>query len=165
LSILSLTIPPLRDRISDLPLLVDFFLKKFQEGPVSFSIEAPVIEYLKTLSWPGNIRELANVIQHMMTFCQGNTLTRDDLPPSLISGKREEKESAKEEINLPQLVSDLEKKWIVKKLEECGWNKEKASKILGLTRRMLIDRLKKYEIVIPSENHKAYRVENAVHHL
>ncbi len=83
LSILSLTIPPLRDRISDLPLLVDYFLKKFQEGGPPFQIEQPVLEYLKTLSWPGNIRELTNVIQHMMTFCSGNKISINDLPPSL----------------------------------------------------------------------------------
>jgi two-component system NtrC family response regulator len=150
LSILSLTIPPLRERISDLPLLVDYFLKKFQEGGPPFKIEPQVMEYLKTLSWPGNIRELANVIQHMMTFCQGNTISMKDLPPSLFPRENEEKELTEGEINLPKLVSDLEKKWIVKKLEECGWNKEKSRKQLGVTRRMLIDRIKKYNISLPS---------------
>jgi two-component system, NtrC family, response regulator len=154
LNILSLTIPPLRDRISDLPLLVDFFLKKFQEGGPPFKIEPPVIEYMKTISWPGNIRELANVIQHMMTFCSGNKISMKDLPPSLLSLENEAKEITKGEINLPKLVSALEKKWIVKKLEECGWNKEKSRKQLGITRRMLIDRIKKYDISMPSENFK-----------
>ncbi|MEW6184535.1 MAG: sigma-54 dependent transcriptional regulator [Thermodesulfobacteriota bacterium] len=148
LSILSLTIPPLRERLSDLPLLVDFFLKKFQEGPIPFRIEPAVIDYLATLYWPGNIRELANVIQHMITFCRGNTLTMEDLPPSLISGTREEKEPARGEIDLPALVSDLEKRWIVRKLAECGGNKENTRKMLGMTRRMLLDRIKKYEIKV-----------------
>lgn len=152
LSILSLTIPPLRDRISDLPLLVDYFLKKFQEEGTSFKIDPPVLEYLKTLSWPGNIRELANVIQHMMTFCTGKKLSLNDLPPSLFPRGKEEKEIIKGEINLPHLVSDLEKKWIIKKLEESDWNKEKSRKLLGITRRMLIDRIKKYNISMPSED-------------
>ncbi len=151
LSILSLTIPPLRERISDLPLLVDYFLKKFQEGRTPLKIEPPVLEYLKTLSWPGNIRELANVIQHMITFCTGNKISMNDLPPSLFPLEKEEKEVTKGEIDLPNLVSDLEKKWIVKKLEESDWNKEKARKLLGITRRMLIDRIKKYDISLPHE--------------
>jgi two-component system, NtrC family, response regulator len=154
LSILSLTIPPLRDRISDLPFLVDYFLKKFQEGGVPSKIEPRVLEYLKTLSWPGNIRELANVIQHMITFCIGNKITMKDLPPSLLPMEKEDKEIEKGEIDLPNLVSDLEKKWIVKKLEESGWNKEKTRKLLGMTRRMLIDRIKKYDISLPPENLK-----------
>ena len=155
LSILSLTIPPLRDRISDLPLLVDYFLKKFQEERTSLKIEPPVLDYLKTLSWPGNIRELANVIQHMITFCTGNKISMNDLPPSLFPLEKEEKEVTKGEIDLPDLVSDLEKKWILRKLEESDWNKERTRKLLGITRRMLIDRLKKYDISFPHELHKS----------
>jgi two-component system, NtrC family, response regulator len=149
LSILSLVVPSLRDRISDLPFLIDYFLKKFQEGETLFKIEPRVLEYLKTLSWPGNIRELANVIQHMMTFCNNNQITMNDIPPSLFSLDKEVKEMTKGEIDLIRMVSDLEKKWILKKLEETGWNKEKARKLLGITRRMLIDRMKKYEIFLP----------------
>jgi len=151
LSILSLTIPPLRERTSDIPLLVDFFLKKFQEGGTPYKIKPSVLEYMKTLSWPGNIRELANVIQHMMTFCTGNILSMNDLPPSLVSLEKEVNEVIKKEIDLPYLVAELEKKWIVKKLEETGWNKEKSRKLLGITRRMLIDRLQKYNISRPSD--------------
>jgi two-component system NtrC family response regulator len=149
LSILSLTIPPLRERISDLPLLVDYFLKKFQEGKRPCTIDPVVIEYLKTLSWPGNIRELANVIQHMITFCNRNQITINDLPPSLFPLEKEVEEVTKGEIDLVKIVSDLEKKWIIKKLEESDWNKEKARKLLGITRRMLIDRMGKYAIDQP----------------
>ena len=69
--------------------------------------------------------------------------------------KKRIKEVKKGEIDLPNLVSDLEKKWIVKKLEESDWNKEKARKLLGITRRMLIDRIKKYDISLPLENLKS----------
>lgn len=150
LSILSITVPPLRERISDLPLLVDYFLKKFQEGPRPVSIEPAVIEYMKTLSWPGNVRELANAVQHMITFCRGTRITMNDLPPSLLAGERRDGEVPTGEINLPLMVANLERKWILRKLEESGWNKERASKMLGMTRRMLIDRIRKYDIAVPS---------------
>jgi DNA-binding NtrC family response regulator len=130
-------------------------LKKFQEGGTPLKLEPPVLEYLKTLSWPGNIRELANVIQHMMTFCTGNKISMKDLPPSLLPLEKEEKEVTKGEIDLPNLVSELEKKWIINKLEESDWNKEKARKLLGITRRMLIDRIKKYDISMPPETKKS----------
>jgi two-component system NtrC family response regulator len=154
LSILSLVVPPLRDRISDLPLLVDYFLKKFQERETTIRIEPTVLEYLKTLYWPGNIRELANVIQHMMTFCDDNRITMNDLPPSVFLLEKEDRGMTEGKIDLMEMVSDLEKKWILKKLEEGDWNKEKSSKLLGITRRMLIDRMRKYEISMPSNNRK-----------
>jgi two-component system, NtrC family, response regulator len=154
LSILSLVIPPLRERISDLPLLIDYFLKKFQERKTRIEVEPEVLRYLKTYSWPGNIRELSNVVQHMMTFCHEDRITMNDLPPSVFLHEDEGKEMTEGEIDLIRLVSDLEKKWILKKLEESDWNKEKTSQLLGITRRMLIDRLKKYDISRFSGNRK-----------
>src|SRR4030042_1152975 len=68
LSIVPITIPSLRERPSDIPLLADYFLKKFQKGKVSIRIEPGVMEQLKTFSWSGNVRELANIIQQMMLF-------------------------------------------------------------------------------------------------
>jgi transcriptional regulator with PAS, ATPase and Fis domain len=146
LSIVPATIPPLRERISDIPLLVDHFLKKFQKGKVPVRIEPEVMEQLKTFSWSGNVRELANVIQQMMVFCRKNTITADDLPPHLFlkEGKEQKKERGK--VALMKMVSDLEKKWIVSKLMETEWNQEKAAKLLGITRKMLTNRINKYSI-------------------
>jgi DNA-binding NtrC family response regulator len=154
LSILSLIIPPLRERISDLPLLIDYFLKKFQEREIRITVEPEVLRYLKNYAWPGNIRELSNVIQHMMTFSHGERVTIEDLPPSVFIQENEGKGITEGEIDLIKMVSDLEKKWILKKLEESDWNKEKTSQLLGITRRMLIDRLKKYDISGSSRNRK-----------
>jgi DNA-binding NtrC family response regulator len=154
LSILSMIIPPLRERISDLPLLMDYFLKKYQEKGSQIKIEPAVLDFLKTYAWPGNIRELSNVIQHMMTFCQGDRITLNDLPPSVVPMEAAPKTETEGEIDLMKMVADLEKKWILKKMDESDWNKEKASQLLGITRRMLIDRLKKYGIERPSKNPK-----------
>ena len=146
LSIVPVTIPPLRERASDIPLLVNHFLKKLQEGKVSLKIEPEVVEQLKTFSWSGNVRELANIIQQMVVFCRKNTITIDDLPPHLFikEGNIERKEVGK--VQLGKMVSDLEKKWIVSKLKETDWNQEKAAKLLGITRKMLINRINKYHI-------------------
>ena len=146
LSIVPVTIPPLRERTSDIPLLVNYFLKKLQKGKVSTRIEPEVMEQLKTFSWSGNVRELANIIQQMMVFCRKNTITIDDLPPQLFlkEGMEQRKEGGK--IQLVKMVSDLEKKWIVSKLKESNWNQEKAAKLLGITRKMLTNRINKYNI-------------------
>jgi len=146
LSIVPITIPPLRERHSDIPLLVNYFLKKFQKGKASIRIEPEVMEQLKIFSWSGNIRELANIIQQMMLFCRRNTITLDDLPPNLflMEGAEQNKEGGK--IQLVKMVSDLEKKWIISKLKESNWNQEKAAKLLSITRKMLTNRINKYHI-------------------
>ena len=146
LSIVPITIPPLRERHSDIPLLVNYFLKKFQKGKVPIRMEPEVMEQLKTFSWSGNIRELANIIQQMMLFCRRNTITLDDFPPHLFlkEGAEQKKEGGK--IQLVKMVSDLEKKWIINKLEESNWNQEKTAKLLSITRKMLTNRINKYHI-------------------
>ena len=146
LNIVPITIPPLRERTSDIPLLVNHFLKKLQGGKVPLKIEPEVVEQLKTFSWSGNVRELANIIQQMVVFCRKHTIAIDDLPPNLFikEGSIQRKEGGK--VQLGKMVSDLEKKWIVSKLKEADWNQEKAAKLLGITRKMLINRINKYHI-------------------
>ena len=150
LSIVPVTIPPLRERVSDIPLLVNHFLKKSHERKVPIRVEPDVIEHLKTFSWPGNIRELANVLQQMVVFCRKNIITTDDLPPYLFSRKVNVEEKKGGKIQLMKMVSDLEKKWIFTKLRETDWNQEKAAKLLGITRKMLANRISKHHLKPPN---------------
>ncbi len=146
LSIVPVTIPPLRERPSDIPLLADYFLKKFQKGKVSIRIDPGVMEQLKTFSWSGNVRELANIIQQMMVFCRRNTININDLPPHLFLKEGLEQGKSKGKVQLVRMVSELERKWIVTKLKESDWNQEKTAKLLGITRKMLANRINKYNI-------------------
>jgi DNA-binding NtrC family response regulator len=151
LGIVPITIPPLRERASDIPLLVHHFLKKNQGGDIPVSIEPEALEHLKTYSWPGNVRELANTIQQIMVFCNGEKITIDDLPPRLFfrEGSLQEKQDG--EVQLMKMVANLEKKWIYDKLKESDWNKEKAAKLLGVTRKILNNRITKYNIKMQSK--------------
>jgi DNA-binding NtrC family response regulator len=146
LSIVPITIPPLRERHSDIPLLVNYFLKKFQKGKVPIRIEPEVMEQLKIFPWSGNIRELGNVIQQMMLFCRRNTITGDDLPPHLFLKEGIDQKKQEGKVQLPKMISELEKKWIISKLKESDWNQEKAAKLLSITRKMLTNRINKYNI-------------------
>ena len=146
LSIVPITIPPLRERVSDIPLLVNHFLRKFQKGRISVRVEPQVLEQLKTFSWSGNIRELANVVQQMMLFRRRGTITLEDLPPYLYSKEAGVHDKGEGKIQLMRMISDLEKKWIVSKLKEVDGNQEKAAKLLGITRKMLTNRINKYNI-------------------
>ena len=148
ISIVPIHIPPLRDRRSDIPLLVNYFLKKYQEGGSPYRMEPAVLEHLQNYSWPGNVRELSNIVQQMMLFCKNRMITMIDLPPHIIENRRpEEGEKVRgATINLIQLVSELEKGWIIKKLKETNGNQEKTAKLLGLTRKMLMNRINKYRL-------------------
>jgi len=146
LSIVSLTIPPLRERVSDIPLLVNHFLKKFKEGGHSGRIEPAALEYLKNYPWHGNVRELSSMVQQMLLFSDGPTLTENDLPPQLRLHPQSLQAETRGKIRLPAMVSELEEKWIMQKLVESDWNQEKAAKLLGMTRKMLTNRIKKYKL-------------------
>jgi transcriptional regulator with GAF, ATPase, and Fis domain len=85
ISIVPITLPALRERVTDIPLLANYFLKKFQEGEHGVRIDGEVLEHLKTYSWPGNVRELANVVQQMMVLGKaGDHITLQDMPAHLL---------------------------------------------------------------------------------
>lgn len=152
LSIVSLTIPPLRERVSDIPLLVNYFSRKFQEGENSRRIEPAVLEYMKTYPWHGNVRELSSVVQQMILFCDGHTLTINDLPPRLRFNSESFQEGTGGKVQLLKMVSALEQKWILQKLKESNWNQEKAAKLLEISRKMLTNRIKKYKLENEGKN-------------
>jgi two-component system NtrC family response regulator len=149
LSIVPITVPPLRERVSDIPLLVDHFLKQFQGEKRVIRIEPEVVEHLKSRHWSGNIRELANVIQQMMVLCRRDTITMNDLPPLLLSAEEQPSGEKMGNVSLTRMISDLERRWILSKLKESDWNQEKTAKLLGITRKMLMSRMKKYHIKTP----------------
>jgi len=149
LSIVPITVPPLRERVSDIPLLVNHFLKQFQGEKRPFRIEPEVVEHLKSRHWSGNIRELANVIQQMMVLCGRDTITMNDLPPLLLSAEEEPSGEKMGKVSLTRMISDLERRWILSKLKESDWNQEKTAKLLGITRKMLMSRMRKYNIKTP----------------
>jgi two-component system NtrC family response regulator len=146
LSIVSLMIPPLRERVSDIPLLVKHFFTKFKEGKDPGRIKPEVLEYMKRYPWHGNVRELSSVIQQMILFCNGGAVTVDDLPPHFRFKSEDVQEGTGEEIQLPKMVQDLEGRMILKRLKDCNWNQEKTAKLLGITRKMLTNRIKKYRL-------------------
>jgi two-component system NtrC family response regulator len=149
LSIVPITIPPLRDRVSDIPLLVKHFLKQYQGEKGNIRIEPEVVEHFKTCPWSGNVRELANVIQQMMVLVKGDTITMNDLPPYLFLKEEKMQERKSGKVPLMKMISDLERRWILSKLKESDWNQEKTAKLLGITRKMLTNRIKKYNIKTP----------------
>ncbi len=145
LNVVSLHLPPLRDRVEDIPLLAEHFLRKFAEinqKPVS-RISPEALEMLSRFGWPGNARELENVVERAVTLSQHSIILPEDLPARM----RTEPAMVNANI-LPSHISlsELEKLYIQKVLEQTGWNKKKAADILGIDRRTLYRMASRYGI-------------------
>jgi len=135
LNVVTITLPPLRERASDVPLLAQHFLEIFarRSGRAVKRLAPEALALLTTYRWPGNVRELEHVIERATALSSAETLLPDDFPPHL----REERERAP---RLPAGGMTLEevKRWYVNKmLEESGGNKLRAAELLGIDRRTL----------------------------
>lgn len=144
LSVFPLHLPPLRERVEDIPLLVSHFIEKFnkQMGRNIQGIADRVLEILEEYPWPGNIRELANAIEHAFVHSKGALIYADDLPQSLVScvpADRRAGQSKREEA-----LDDLERQLILKELEAAGWNKSVAARRLRMSRTTLWRKMEKY---------------------
>jgi transcriptional regulator with GAF, ATPase, and Fis domain len=131
LNVFPVVLPPLRERLQDLPVLVDFFLKKYGEKNrrSGLSLAPEALEIFRRYPWPGNIRELENVIERGVIVCQGNVLTREDLPPALQQlggGPAGEPEA---EPGLPE----LERQLISRTLDRVAGQRAQAAEILGIS--------------------------------
>ncbi len=144
LNVVPISLPPLRERKEDIPLLINHTLKKYEENDEPITILPEVVEHLQGYSWHGNVRELENVLQQMMVFCKNQTITIADLPPHILMNDAKASEVCKENASLPKVIEEMEKEYIIEALKKTNWHRENAARLLGITRKMLGDRINKY---------------------
>jgi DNA-binding NtrC family response regulator len=148
LNVLSLEIPALRDRDSDIPVLIEYFLKKHtRDSKRDISIEKGARKLLENYSYPGNVRQLESALERAILLCEDNTITVDDLPPEMTRGSKPA--SADELFKLPPEgvnFEDVERSLITQAMERTDNNITKSAKLLGLTFRTLQYRLEKFGI-------------------
>jgi DNA-binding NtrC family response regulator len=154
LNVMPIHVPPLRERKEDIPALVRYFVDQFNRklDRQITGADAEVMELLRDHDWPGNIRELENLIERLVLMAKGGEIVMGDIPAELIEAVEEkaqtaapgEKKSIKELIR--EKTGDIEKQMIVRVLEECEGNISKAARQLGLSRRGLHLKLAKYNL-------------------
>lgn len=138
-----LSIPPLRERQEDIPLLIDYFLRQYSHAHAAQikHVSDAVREKLRHYPWPGNVRELKNVISYAAAVSALPTIELEDLPPDFLSiPQRHTPENIREE---------MEKNLIVNMLKKTGYNKKKTAELLNMGRKTLYRKLKKYGITAP----------------
>jgi two-component system, NtrC family, response regulator PilR len=152
LKVIPISLPPLRDRRSDIPLLIQHFLngmtrvkKKMIKG-----ISKDVVRALELYDWPGNVRELENIIERMVILTEHDYIDVEDLPER-IAGKTESSQMIRtvvpdEGFSLSTAVNEFERQLIINALEKTGWIKNRAAKLLNMNRTTLVEKIKKQGI-------------------
>jgi two-component system response regulator HydG len=146
LNVIPIQLPPLKKRPNDIPLLARHFLHRFasEQNKEIQDFSSEVMRLLLDYPWPGNVRELENSIEHAIVLAKGDKVELPELPSVI----REATPTVSSEIH--GTIVENEKKLLHEVLEECDWNKKKASVKLGISRSTLYEKLKKYQISKPT---------------
>jgi DNA-binding NtrC family response regulator len=142
LNVVPINLIPLRERIDDIPVLVENFMNQFcqENGKSSIKIDSTTLTLLKKYRWPGNIRELGNIVERSCLMCQGDTM----LPSHLFFDEKMH-ENEKEAPPMSRTIYEMEKELIIQTLEEVNGNKTKAADSLGISIRTLRNKLNEYK--------------------
>ncbi len=150
LNVFCLQLPPLRERIEDIPLLAEHFLKRYDSGNEynPLRIEPDTVRCLMAYHWPGNVRELENAIERACILCDGGSVTSSCLPASLrLRDESYPGESFNyENLSIKKAENTIERELIRKALAKTVGNRTKAAKILEISHRSLLYKLKEYGI-------------------
>lgn len=145
---LTMVIPPVRERKEDLEGLIDFFLRKIEmeQKKKIVRIEDRVMDVLLHYDYPGNVRELKNIIERMVALSTDGTITVSDLPVSLHTAAAAGGVSVDQNLTLKEARTAFEKQYIEQKLHEAGGNVTRCASLLGITSRQLWNKISEYKI-------------------
>ena len=154
INVLSIDVPPLRERREDIDLLIDFFIKKHTRNTSRLvrGIDPDARRLMNDYSWPGNVRQLESAIERAILLAEGDYITVEDLP---LEVRQESKPAPEGGFKLPQdglVFEDVERNLIIQAMERTDYNITKAAKLLGLTFRTLQYRLEKFGIKRPDKH-------------
>jgi DNA-binding NtrC family response regulator len=141
LNVVSIFLPPLRDRRSDIPELIEHFLTTRQIGPLRSRVDVDAMKALLAYSWPGNVRELANVLERAQILAENHVITPEDLPENVLTSA-----PSREQLGDPRHLSEVERRHVQTVLQEEKGNKVQAARVLGISRRSLYRLIEKYHL-------------------
>jgi DNA-binding NtrC family response regulator len=156
LNVIPIRVPPLRERNSDIPLLVHHFLNHFNKSKKRKiqGINNEALHRLMEYHWPGNVRELENIIERIVILTNNDSITVQDLPEKIQNLSRDEQtplfEIPEEGISLDNALNEFEKRLILQALNKTGWIKNKAAQLLNLNRTTLIEKIKRQNLQRPN---------------
>jgi two-component system response regulator PilR (NtrC family) len=141
INVIGITVPNLSERGKDIPQLADYLIEKYNyQNAASVSISEQALTALGNYTFPGNVRELENILERALALCENETIEADDLQLPELNGTNDEKPAS-----LGEMTQNLEKEQIISALEDNRWNQSATARALGITLRQLryrIDKLK-----------------------
>ena len=156
LNVVTIRIPPLRERREDIPLLVQFFVEKFNAkfGKEIKGVSEGAMDLLLRYDWPGNVRELENAIEHAFVRCSGDVIGPEHLPPEVRGGTYPGGEGFEIELLGDDPLGEAERAVILRALEKAGWRINEAARLLRISRATLWRKMRKYGISKPRRGQK-----------
>lgn len=148
LNVIPITVPPLRERSEDIPLLVEHFRKQYtmKFGKDIRGVSEDAMAVLKKYSWPGNVRELRNVVERLVALGKESLITRKSLPLDILLSESEKPQDCYDNASLRDARGEFEKNYILKVLERVNWNQSKAAQLLGIHRNALLYKVQQLNI-------------------
>ncbi len=148
INVVTINIPPLADRVGDVPLLSEHFLKYFSmtHGKQKTGVTEEAMEYLQRYAWPGNVRELENVMERAVLLSKGPEIGVEDLPPSLLTQSAVGNPQRYGQMSLKEAMAKPEKNIIRAALEANNWNRQETARALQINRTTLYKKMKRYEL-------------------
>ncbi len=149
LNVITIEVPPLRHRKEDIPLLVDHFMKMFNEKMRRQikEVNKEAMKFLMDYDWPGNIRELENLLERSCVLAQGTAITLDHLPENFCARTSSQSSSSNGNGSLKDVLREPEKKIIVEALEQVNWNRKRAAGLLNINRTTLYNKMRKHRLL------------------
>jgi len=150
LNVITIAVPPLRDRKSDIQTLVDHFVKLFSErkGRDVREVSPEMMQALINYEWPGNVRELENLIERAVVLTRSNRLDIGALPDNFkIGARHDEMVASQKNAALKEVLKEPEKQIILRILDQTGWNRKKAAALLQINRTTLYNKMKEHQLL------------------
>jgi Nif-specific regulatory protein len=145
LNVVQINLPPLRERMDDIPVLAEHFLNLFKEetGMGNLKISQEAMQKMQQYNWPGNIRELRNAIERAVVMGDGETIIPEDLP---IKQSKQPTERAMVGLTLEEALNHFKRDFIIMNLKHTGGNRSQAAKIMDIQRTYLSRLISKFEL-------------------
>jgi two-component system, NtrC family, response regulator AtoC len=148
INVVNIDLPPLRERLSDIPALANHFLTKYaaQSGKGRLSLTEPAIQSMQRYRWPGNVRELENCVERAVVLSRGDVIDKGDLPPAIVRAAETDailfSPDSGRPLTLKEALEDPEKRIILAALQANGWNRQKTATVLDVNRTTLYKKMK-----------------------
>jgi DNA-binding NtrC family response regulator len=160
LNVINIQLPPLRDRKEDIPMLVEFFTKKYcdENGKPVYRFSSEALKVLMDYHWPGNVRELENVVERAVVLSQGDIIGRDLLPDSITSPSSRfatlSSFDLSRESSLFDIIDSFERRVIIEMLEQTGWSQTEAADNFRVPLSTLNQKIKRHGIEIKKKRER-----------